>query len=176
MDKKRLIAISIIVCMLLLASVGTVLAYMFKDTGDVPNNFIPGVVSCSIEEVFDGTEKSKITVTNTGNIDAYIRVKLVTYWEDKDGNVAPKAPAEINFTSGSGWVKSSSSNTYYYSVPVAPGAKIENLLGSSIILAKDGEYLQVVDVFAEAIQANPTTAVRDSWLVSLSGSEIVSAN
>ena len=59
---------------------------------------------------------------------------------------------------------------------MAPGAGIENLLGSSIILAKDGEYLQVVDVFAEAIQANPTTAVRDSWLVNISGSEIVSAN
>ena len=176
MDKKRLIAISIVVCVLLLASVGTALAYMFKDTGDVPNEFTPGVVSCEISEEFENDVKSKITVENTGNIDAYIRVKLVTYWVNGSGDVVPKAPAEISFTSGSGWVKSSSSNTYYYSVPVAPGAKIENLLGSSIILAKDGEYLQVVDVFAEAIQANPTTAVRDSWLVNISGSEIVSAN
>lgn len=175
MDKKRLIVVLIIAAMLLLASVGTALAYMFKDTGDVPNEFIPGVVSCEISEEIKNDVKSKITVKNTGNIDAYIRVKLVTYWVNGSGDVVPKAPAEINFTPGSGWVKSSISNTYYYSVPVAPGAKIESLLGSSITLKEEDGYLQKVDVFAEAIQANPTTAVSSSWHVTVSGSTITSA-
>lgn len=176
MYKKRLIVVLIIAAMLLLASVGTALAYMFKDTGDIPNEFIPGVVSCEISEEFENDVKSKITVENTGNIDAYIRVKLVTYWVNGCGDVVPKAPAEINFTPGSGWVKSSSSNTYYYSVPVAPGAKVESLLGSSITLKEEDGYLQVVDVFAEAIQANPATAVSNSWHVTVSGSTITSAN
>ena len=176
MDKKRLIVILIIAAMLILASVSTALAYMLRDTGEVENDFISGIVSCEISEEFENDVKSKITVENTGNVDAYIRVKLVTYWVSGNGNIAPKAPSEINFTPGSGWVKSGSSDTYYYSVPVAPGVKIENLLGSSIILKEEDGYLQVVDVFAEAIQANPTTAVSNSWHVTVSGSEIISAN
>lgn len=44
------------------------------------NSFIPAEVSCNVEEVFDGKEKSVIKVENTGSIDTYVRVRLVYIW------------------------------------------------------------------------------------------------
>ena len=47
-----------------------------------------------------------------------------------------------------------------------------------IVLQKDGDYVQVLEVFAEAIQSLPKSAVTGSWNVTLGtdGVTIISAN
>ena len=107
-----------------------------------------------------------------------MRVRLVSYWVDSaTGAIAAKPSPAVSFTPGSGWVAGSGSgNTYYYQVPVAPGDTTNELLGSEITLTSLDGLVQVVEVFAEAIQAQPTTAVTDSWGVTLSSSgNVISA-
>ena len=72
--------------LLALALTGATLAYLITHTDPVPNRFTPAHVSCNVTEDFDGPTKKNVTVTNTGDIDAYLRVKLVTYRVHDDGH------------------------------------------------------------------------------------------
>lgn len=146
---------------------GAVIAYMFRQTEYENNEFTPAEVSCEVEEAFDGTQKTSVQIENTGNIDAYLRVRFVSYWVDSNGNVVPKASEMPDITMADGWLKGSN-GTYYYTVPVAPDGLTDNLLAAPMILRQDDNgYLQVVEVFAEAIQSEPAKAVTGSWSVTV---------
>lgn len=167
--KKRKITLPFLVLtsFVLVAVFGTVVAYMFRKTEAKDNRFTPAVVECAVAEVFDGTTKTSVTVKNTGNVDAYLRVRLVTYWMGGEGNIAPKPSETISLTLPDGWL-AASDNTYYYTSPVAPDQFTANLLSlSTIELKHDGDYRQVVEVFAEAIQSDPEKAAKDSWGVTV---------
>ena len=145
--------------------VGGTLAYLFTNTEPVENIFTPSYVSCSVTESFDGTTKRNVNVTNTGNIDAYIRVKLVTYRvNDKRQHIGGTASLPT-FTLGENWV--SYDGYYYYTLPVAPGDRPKTNLTDSMTLV--GSYddadggKQVIEVMAEAIQSVPDDAVRAAW-------------
>lgn len=164
MKKSRILLIILIASLVVsLILCGTVLAYMFKQTEYKNNEFIPANVSCKVVEEFDGKQKTSIKVQNTGNIDAYLRVRFVSYWVDSDGNVVAKPSSMPEINMAAGWLKGEN-NTYYYKTPVSPTNQTESLLSSPITLQKDADgYMQVIDVFAEAIQSKPHNAVSDSW-------------
>ena len=166
----------LILALLLLLAIstagGSVWAYMIKRTQTEENKFTPAVVTCELHEVknADTTRKSSIKVENTGNVDAYLRVRLVSYWVDEGGDIVSKPSQVPVFTPGPGWM-AGSGNTYYYQMPVSPGDSTHELLGSVITLTSSAEgYRQVGEVFAEAIQAQPAFAVTGSWGVTLNGS------
>ena len=145
--------------------VGGTLAYLFTNTEPVENIFTPSYVSCSVTESFDGTTKSNVNVTNTGNIDAYIRVKLVTYRVNDEGDHIGGIAKIPDFTPGAGWVENG--DYYYYTQPVAPGEQPEISLIDRITLTDsyddaDGGK-QVIEVMAEAIQSTPAKAVTEAW-------------
>lgn len=156
---------------LVIVSVGGTMAYLLTKTTSIENKFTPSKVTCIVSEQFNNNIKKNVNVTNTGDTEAYIRVKLVTYRvnekEQHIGGVA-KVP---EFTPGTNWVIYN--GYYYYTLPVAPGGKpAYDLIGDSgITLA--GTYsdadggIQVIEVMAEAIQSNPARAVGDSWGVSI---------
>ena len=166
--KLRKILLVLLACSLTLTItlLGSVFAYMFKQTEEVTNDLVPARVSCVVQETFDGTVKSSVAVKNTGNIDAYLRVRPVSYWVNAEGNIVGKKSSMPGFTVADGWIKGTN-DTYYYNTPIAPGASTPNLLASSITLASEDGYRQVVEVFAEAIQSKPTGAVTSSWGVTL---------
>lgn len=157
---------------LLIALVGTVLAYMLKATDTKTNLFTPAVVSCEVQEITDPqvTEKSSIKVRNTGNIEAYIRLRFVSYWvrTSDDGKAQitsmPSEMPEINLTPD--WVKGEN-DTYYCRSPIAPGELTDELLASNITLSEKDGCQQVIEVFAEAIQSRPAEAVSQSWNITL---------
>lgn len=174
-NKRRLVPVALLMALALIC--GSVFAYMFSRTEDKTTKFIPAKVSCKVAEEFDPATgvKSSIKVTNTGNIDAYLRVRLVTYWVDADGKVAPKSSPALSITPANGWVEGSD-NTFYYKEPVAPDGVTDDLLNGSITLEADAEgNRQVVDVFAEAIQAKPANAVTESWDVTLDDGGTITA-
>lgn len=151
--------------------VGGTVAWLSTKSAPITNTFLPSKVACEVTESFDGKTKSNVNVTNTGDIDAYIRVKLVTYRvNDEEQHIG--GTAEIpDFKPGAGWVKNG--DYYYYTKPVAPDKQPETYLISSIILTDsydddaDGGK-QVIEVMAEAIQANGvaddgTKAVVEAW-------------
>lgn len=166
--KLRKILLITLVCALVLtlSMMGALFAYMYQQTGEVTNTFIPANVSCLVNETFSVSTKSSITVQNTSNIAAYLRVRMVSYWVDENGAVMPVASEMPGYSVASGWV-SLGNHTYCYRNPVDPGASTPELLASSMVLQRSEEgYRQVVEVFAEAIQANPADAVK-VWSVTV---------
>lgn len=167
--KTRRIYFILLIVLLITALVlcGTVIAYMYRQTEFKDNQFAPAEVSCEVLEVFDGEQKTSIKIKNTGNIDSYLRVRLVSYWIDADGNIVGKPSEMPELTIESGWIEGTN-NTYFYQKPVAPNMTTNNLLSSPIILEKDENgYSQVIEIFAEAIQSKPQNAVMNSWSVSI---------
>ena len=173
LNVRRLIPAILLLTLALTFVVGTVYAYMFMRTDEKAASFTPAVVSCTVEETFDGTNKSGITVTNTGNVDAYLRVRLVTYWIHGEGENAGKVAAEssptLSIVPANGWLKGKD-NTFYYPNPVAPDKSTPSLFSGSITLEQKDGLKQVIDVFAEAIQADPAAAVTTNWDVTVDSS------
>ena len=168
---KRLIFVPLILLVLLC---GTVFAYMFHQTNLQENQFTPASVSCVVHEQLNGTgeytsgthgadSKTSIKVENTGNIDCYIRVRFVSYWVNKDGQVMSKASEMPSIQVKNGWA-AGSCDTYYYRSIVKPDTYTTELLAAPITLKTSEEgYFQVLEVFAEAIQSNPADAADQSW-------------
>lgn len=176
MKKHRILSVLLIAELVIsLLLCGTVFAYMFRRTEYKDNEFTPANVACKVVEEFNGVRKARIQVQNTGNIDAYLRVRLVSYWIDADGNIVAKPSAMPEINMAAGWIQGAN-NTYYYKTPVSPEAYTGSLLSSPITLEKDENgYMQVIEVFAEAIQSEPRSAVTGSWGVTVdSNGNIVS--
>lgn len=152
-----------------LAISGTV-AYLVTKSEPVENKFMPSHVACQVTEDFDGTTKSNVNVTNTGDTEAYIRVKLVSYRVNAQGQHIGGTAAVPSFTPGENW-KLHTDGYYYYTLPVTPGEEPKADLISSIDLT--GSYddadggKQVIEVMAEAIQSGPADAVGKSWGVTV---------
>lgn len=165
---RRLMPVALLLTLVLIC--GSVFAYMFMRTDTEGTDFIPAQVACKVYSPEAGDAVDIITVENTGNINAYLRVRLVTYWVDGDGNVAPKPSPTLTVSYNStDWIKGSD-NTFYYKVPVPPDAPDDlttNLLTDPIILGTEDGYKQEVDIFGEAIQSKPTDAVKEVWPVTM---------
>lgn len=100
------------------AAVSGTLAYLVADTVDVKNEFTPSNVACKVTETFDGNTKKNVYVTNTGDTEAYIRVKLVTYRVNDEGQHIGGTATIPDFTPGENWKEFG--GYYYYTLPVAP--------------------------------------------------------
>lgn len=150
--------------------VGGTVAWLSTKSAPITNTFLLSHVSCSVTEEFNGTTKSNVNVINTGDIDAYIRVKLVSYRTNDAGQHIGGTAELPAFDLGEGWVEHG--GYYYYRLPVAPGGSPETNLTESMTLTDsytdaDGGK-QVIEVMAEAIQANGVTdngtkAVVEAW-------------
>lgn len=170
---KNTRAITLLIALLLFSAlaVGGTVAWLTANATPVENTFTPSKVDCRVDESFDSTTgvKSNVNVTNTGDTEAYIRVKLVTYRVNAQGQHIGGTATIPTFTLGTGWVEHD--GYYYYTKPVAAGAAPAADLIDSITL--EDEYTdadggkQVVEVMAEAIQSQPATAVEDSWGVTV---------
>lgn len=159
---KRSLAALIALVLIICVAVGGTIAYIVTQTDKVENKFTPADVQIAIEEDFNGTVKSSITVQNVDdakNVPCYIRVKLVSNMQDDKGNVTGSAVINT-FTLGENWFDGGD-GCYYYKDVVNVGDATANLLadGSTIKLTTG----QVVEVLAEGIQAAPIDAVKAAW-------------
>lgn len=147
--------------------VGGTVAWLSTKSAPITNTFLPSKVACQVQEEFNSTTgvKTNVNVENTGDIDAYIRVKLVTYRTNDQGQHIGGTASLPTFTLGANWV--SYDGYYYYTLPVAPGERPETNLTDSMMLIDsytdaDGGK-QAIDVMAEAIQSVPEDAVKAAW-------------
>ena len=180
----RLTTMVIATVLLLALAIGGTLAWLSTKDAPIQNKFLPTKVTCEVTEKFNGTtgEKTDVNVKNTGTIDAFIRVKLVTYRTNDQGQHIGGTAFLPTFTLGANWV--SHDGYYYYKLPVAPGEMPKTNLTDSMTLTNtyedaDGGH-QSIDVMAEAIQSVPEDAVKAAWGVDFSidadGSLIVPSN
>jgi len=156
-ETKKTVALLSTVLLLTIGICGTV-AYLAASSDTVINQFPPSNVDCTVTEAFDGAVKKNVNVTNTGDIDAYVRVNLISYRvNEQDVRIGGKAEIPA-FTLGEGWFQHTD-GFYYYAFPVKPGeSPAASLIGENGITLLsytdvDGGR-QVVEVMAEAIQAD----------------------
>ena len=169
---RRLNALLLSMVLLVTVAIGGTLAYLVTQDEPITNTFTPSFVTCKVTETFDedSGEKKEVNVQNTGDTDAYIRVRLVTYRTNAAGRHIGGTATIPEFTPGTNWVKYG--DYYYYTLPVKPSKKPTTDLISSITLTQnyadsDGGN-QAIDVMAEAIQSGPAEAVGTAWGVSIS--------
>lgn len=180
MRKTRKFLLGLLALLLLLTlAVGGTFAYMFHRTEEAKNQLTPAEVACQVADVFDdGINKNAITVKNTGTDSAYVRVRLVTYWVNEENEIVAKPSATLTVNiDDNHWLADTSNNTYYYKYKLSAKTgenTTPNLLDEPLVLNEtDDGYKQVIEVFAEAIQAYGTTdeenipAVINAWGVTL---------
>lgn len=162
------------------AAVGVTMAFMFRKA-DAENRFEPAVVTCTVHEQLNddtftagthtGDVKSNIRVENTGTYPAYVRVRLVGRWVNGAGETVGGVPSRLPAVKLLGGWLAGSGDTYYYTTAMAPG-DMTGVLCEPMVLETgtglDGSTsYQVVEVFAEAIQAAPEEAVSTAWGVTV---------
>lgn len=141
-SRRPLLLLASLVLLLALAVGGTV-AWLNTSTGPVENTMIPGKVPITINEKFENGTKRDVSVTNDGNIDAYIRVAIVANAVDAEGNVvAGNKPVYTINTAN--WQELD--GYYYYKGAVAPNGKTEALFSDPVTVT--GE----LNILAESIQ------------------------
>lgn len=157
------------------AAVGVTLSFMFKKA-EKTNTFVPAKVTCEVEESLFSGVKRNVCVENTGNAAAYLRIRLVSYYVYANDSIAGSVSSQYPMlTLRNGWI-AGTDHTYYYPTPVEPGAKTGILCDpitlGTVELADGTPVYQVLEVFAEAIQAEPVGAVQEAWKVTVSDTEI----
>lgn len=136
---KKQFAVALSVIVLVLGMVGGSLAWLVDTTGEVKNEFEYGKVTCSA---------TCTTVTNTGNVPAYIRIAVIP-----DNSSGDNLTQGMLTVSGADWVQSG--NYYIYTQPVQPGTTVNFAVGGS----------SPYNVLAEAIQAEPDgRPAREAWV------------
>ena len=130
----RLTTMVIATVLLLALAIGGTLAWLSTKDSPIQNKFLPTKVTCEVTERFDGSRgvKSNVNVKNTGTINAFIRVKLVTYRTNDQGQHIGGTASLPTFTLGANWV--SYDGYYYYTLPVAPGERPKTNLTDSMTL------------------------------------------
>lgn len=187
MNKRLKIVLWILAAAAAAAACGVTLAMMFRKTDSV-NRLTPAIVTCAVHEKLDGvdnpasagigTEKSDIRIQNTGNISAFLRLRLVSYFVNADGDLLGIASETPAVSPNAGWL-AGAENTYYYADPVAPSGQTGSLCPPVTLRQKtldDGSVaFQVLEVFAEAVQASPAAAAGEAWGVTVSDGKITAA-
>ncbi|MDD5904216.1 MAG: hypothetical protein PUC64_04525 [Clostridium sp.] len=170
--------IAFCVCILACAAVSGSLAWLTSTPEQVVNSFTPGVVTIEVDETFDDehTTKQNVSIKNTGNVPAYIRVALVPAWVDDEGNIAAKpASLELNDDCNIAWGKDGSGyeadwfigsdGFYYCKTVIEPGASTPILIKSCTVKGEEHEYDFELQVIASAVQSLPTSTVGEVWPV-----------
>ena len=114
------------------------------------------------------------------NAAAYLRIRLVSYYVYANGSIAGRVSSQYpTLTLQNGWI-AGADHTYYYHTPVEPDAETGILCDpitlGTVELADGKTVYQVLEVFAEAIQAEPVRAVQEAWNVTVSGTKITPAS
>lgn len=155
------ISVALILCM----TVGGTIAYLAAQSESVVNMFTPSEVKIEIGEVFNGTEKKDVVITNTGDTNAYVKAMVVIGWKNGD-RIIPAvegagADYVIEWGTSSKWSKDG--DIYYYSDELAVGDSTDNLINSVRVInaAPEDGYVLHVEVIASAIQARPDAAKTD---------------
>lgn len=171
---NRSLVLTISVIALVVCIVGASLAYLFANTDGITNTFTPTEVTTGIDEDIKGGVKEKVVIENTGDIEAYIRAKVVVTWKatDGSGNVYGKAPVlGTDYTvtyNTTDWFQQD--GIWYYKQPVASKGKTTALLTdmkkAETVTVPDGYDLSV-EIISEAIQSQPRTTVTSAWGVAI---------
>lgn len=153
-DKKTLAIIIAVVSVVLLAGIVTAAAVVLRDTsGVVDEKLSQADVTCEVN--------SDYSVTNTGNVPALIRVKVIVNKIEGDEIIPGEVPS---YTVSSDWTES---GDYLYYNAIVSERDGEDVTSVPITFSETpADDIQVL-VLAEAIQA-ASDAAGEGWGVTFS--------
>lgn len=144
---------------ILIGTVSGTIAWITTQTPEVKNTFEPTEVKITVTEEFGGVTKKNIKVRNDSDFAVYVRVAVTANWVN-DGKIV-EAYDLTGLILQSGWELND--GYYYYTSKVEAGASTGALFSEIAPGARtDGAHL-VVDVLAQAIQAEPASARTEAW-------------
>ena len=168
--RKKPLTLFVALVLLLTRAVGGSLAWLVSND-NVTNSMVPGEVPIQINETVSNNVKSDVTVTNDGNIQAFIRVAIIANAVDEQGNVTTVGN-KPSFTVSSDWTEID--GYYYYNGIVepkgTPGNRTAPLFTTDVSFA-NGE----INILAESIQVQggitgDGNASVDAWKASFDSS------
>lgn len=160
---KRII---IIAALIFFIGISSTIAYLISKSNKI-NEFEMGNVDVKVNETFNKEEKIKenVYVTNTGNIDEYVRVKINIYYKNNENIIMYEDPIinddyiiDLNLDD---WFLSSD-GYYYYKYKISRNDSTSNIINSLTYLKKYEDKSLTVDVIANAIQSNDK-AIEEAW-------------
>ena len=177
-QQSLIIAVVAILCSIIACAT---IAFVFTSTKPLENTFTDAYVACDVLETFDGTTKTDVTIKNTGEVQSYIRAKVVVTWmsDDKTKVTALKPIDDTDYVityadeanAATNWEKGLD-GYWYYKLPVNVGKETEELIESCSlkdgITAPAGYYLSV-EIVASSIQSTPPRVVTEQWDSGVSG-------
>lgn len=160
--------------LLIVLLVGTTTAFLIASDGPITNIFNSSKVTCQVKEgSFNGNTKTNVTISNTGDTEAYIRAAIVVTWKDAgNGNVYGSKPVEgTDYTivmNENDWFLGND-GFWYYKAPVAPKDQTKSvttalITNCTVIQEKaPAGYGLNVEILGSAIQSVPVKVVEDHW-------------
>lgn len=163
-NKKRVTRLIVLasVVALLLGVIGGTLAYMAAKTEPVQNQFTFGDLPIDIPETIDKGVKSNVKIHNGGNVDAYVRAKIVVTWKNAAGEVSGVIPKEsTDYTmelNKTNWFEGKD-GFWYCSLPVKAGPNsFSPVLITKATRTKEANipegYNLSVEILAQSVQAD----------------------
>jgi len=159
---KKAVACLCVALVLTLALAGTTIALVVMRTNSLVNEFTPA--NLSIDKTADGKG-----VINDGEVKAYVRAAVVFTWESTSvpgtiSSVAPIEGVDYNYTCSGDWVKAVDGFWYFTKKPtIAPGESFNVIDSVTVIKEAPAGYKLSVELLLDAIQAEPSGAVTESW-------------
>ena len=161
----KLLIFSMAATLIAFAAVNGSLAWL-TDTDNADNSFVPASVTCTVEEDFVNNVKSNVTVRNTGNIGAFIRVALAAVWKNDDGTIAAVVPVQgtdYHLTwNTQNWLLGAD-GYYYCKTAVAPGEETPVFIEECTVSTSLAGCHFELQIVASAIQYDPPAAVESAW-------------
>ena len=156
---KKPLTLFVALVLLLTLAVGGSLAWLVSND-DVTNSMEPGNVPITINETLNGTSKTSVTITNNGNIQAFIRVAIIANAVDKNGDIIV-GPAPTYTVDSRKWTQIG--DYYYYNGIVEPSDTTDPLFTGEVGFT-NGE----INILAESIQVlggvnSDGSASDDAW-------------
>ena len=186
-NKRKLSTLTVCLLLTVLLTVGGVIAYIFTHSDAVTNTFNPVLPKIEIPEEMKDYVKENATVQNTGEVDSYLRAKIVVTWQNAAEEVYPATPqlgTDYTMEIGANWEKVG--DFYYYNKIAEPGqpAAVKDASGvitnpedMLIVKAKvEGKapaegYKLHVEILGQAVQADGVdnitgnTPIMETWNV-----------
>ena len=164
--KKTILIITTLLVLNTFAFASTVLAYMVS-TSQKTNVLYKPEPKISVVETL--SDKKIAAIKNESNFSVYVRASFVAVYRSvSNPQMIIPAEKDINYILDAGWSEKwiLNGDYYYYTEPLSPQGVTSNLLYNVVL--KSGKtvpegYQLEVSVLADAIQAEPTSGVIESW-------------
>jgi len=158
LSKKSLILLVSLV-LILTATIGGTVAYLFEKANMMKITFIPAAVSCEVVETAEG-----YTVKNTGDTAAFVRMAVVANWVTEEGKVygfTPITENDYKILTEEGWTLTEA-GYYIFATALDRGEST-----TPMVFHVNGEAPEgcrfAVEILAEAIQSSPAKAAEEAW-------------